>query len=124
MVSDHSDRRYSIQKPGISCFCFRGEGASVSPTCKECGCGFVVSEMFTNISVLFDVRDRMFKFPDDMDAERPLALRRADCDASGSSGLAESRKTVNDIMDHYVVEDAKGVFFCVDVEQDGRAACA
>ena len=63
--------------------------------------------------------------------ERPLALRDTGCDASIRLGSTDSRKKVIDIMllhtswimDHDVVEDAKDVFFCANVEQDRRAVC-
>ena len=39
---------------------------------REFGCGLVVSEMIASAAVLRDVREEMFKIPEDMDAERPL----------------------------------------------------
>ncbi|MEQ8334014.1 tRNA dihydrouridine synthase DusB [Nisaea sp.] len=47
---------------------------------REFGCGLVVSEMIASAAVLQDVREEMFKFPEDMDAERPLAVQLAGWD--------------------------------------------
>ncbi|WP_028464897.1 tRNA dihydrouridine synthase DusB [Nisaea denitrificans] len=47
---------------------------------REFGCGLVVSEMIASAAVLRDVREEMFKIPDDMDAERPLAVQLAGWD--------------------------------------------
>ena len=42
--------------------------------------------------------------------------------ASGIPGSAEFRKTVNNTMDHHVVEGAIQRFFCAGVEQEQQAA--
>ena len=47
---------------------------------REFGCGLVVSEMIASAAVLQDVREEMFKIPEDMDAERPLAVQLAGWD--------------------------------------------
>lgn len=47
---------------------------------REFGCGLVVSEMIASAAVLRDVREEMFKIPEDMDAERPLAVQLAGWD--------------------------------------------
>ncbi|WP_193170617.1 tRNA dihydrouridine synthase DusB [Nisaea nitritireducens] len=47
---------------------------------REFGCGLVVSEMIASAAVLRDVREEMFKIPDDMEAERPLAVQLAGWD--------------------------------------------
>ena len=91
---------------------------------RELGCGFVVSEMIAQVSVLRDVREKMCKIPDGMEAERYLAVRRVGWYASGIPGSADFRKTVIDIMENDVVEGAIGGFFRVGVDQDRRAACA
>lgn len=50
---------------------------------REFGCGLVVSEMIASAAVLRDVREEMFKIPDDMEAERPLAVQLAGWDQIG-----------------------------------------
>lgn len=47
---------------------------------REFGCGLVVSEMIASASVLRAEREEMFKIPEDMRLERPLAVQLAGWD--------------------------------------------
>lgn len=47
---------------------------------REFGCGLVVSEMIASAAVLRAEREEMFKIPEDMGAERPMAVQLAGWD--------------------------------------------
>ncbi|MBO6559031.1 MAG: tRNA dihydrouridine synthase DusB [Nisaea sp.] len=47
---------------------------------REFGCGLVVSEMIASAAVLREEREEMFKIPQDMDLERPMAVQLAGWD--------------------------------------------